>query len=222
VKRAARGERASAFDERRILAAGVAPPSHTGGILGRALSARRSRRLEPPRLTHETPHYTRLGATEDFHHGLLGGRRFGYWRDPVCIGAVATYIGYRVLIPVDGQTPLWSGHFADLLLIPAGLPLWLWLERRISWRGDDRMPRWREIAFALVTWTVAAELIAPQVFLQATGDVWDAVAYASGALFSGVWWQRGTGPRGREGDLAPRQRSMPHDEWSESAPHARA
>ena len=39
---AARGESPSAFDERCILAVCVAPPSHTGGILGRrALSARR-------------------------------------------------------------------------------------------------------------------------------------------------------------------------------------
>ena len=53
----ARGESPSAFDERCILAACVAPPSNTGGILGRrALTARR---------------FTRLGATPDFHHGLL-------------------------------------------------------------------------------------------------------------------------------------------------------
>ena len=55
---AARGESPSAFDERSILVAYVAPPSNTGGILGRrALSARR---------------LARLGATPDFHHGLLG------------------------------------------------------------------------------------------------------------------------------------------------------
>ena len=55
---AARGERPLAFDEREILAACVAPPSNTGGILSRrALPARR---------------LARLGATPDFHHGLLG------------------------------------------------------------------------------------------------------------------------------------------------------
>ena len=54
---AARGENQSAFDERRILAACVAPSSNTGGILSRrALSTRR---------------LARLGATPDFHHGLL-------------------------------------------------------------------------------------------------------------------------------------------------------
>ena len=55
---AARGESPLAFDEREILAACVAPPSNTGGILSRrALPARR---------------LARLGATPDFHHGLLG------------------------------------------------------------------------------------------------------------------------------------------------------
>ena len=53
----ARGESPSAFDERRILAACVAPPSNTGRILGR-------RALSPRRLA-------RLGATPDFHDGLL-------------------------------------------------------------------------------------------------------------------------------------------------------
>lgn len=152
----------------------------------------------------------------------LSDRHFGYWRDPICLSAAATYIGYRWLIPVAWQTPLWSGHFADLLLIPAGLPLWLWLERRIGWRSDDQMPRWREIAFALVTWAVAAELIAPRMFSQATGDVWDAVAYACGAVIAGLLWQRGTGPRDAVGDLTPRQESLPHDGWRESAPTARA
>ena len=62
------------------------------------------------------------------------------------------------------------------MLIPVGLPVWLWMERLIGWRRDDRTPRWREIAFVLVTWTVAAELIAPRLFTHATGDGWDVVA----------------------------------------------
>ena len=57
VDLAARGQNPSAIDERRILATCVAPPSNTAGIFSRrALSARR---------------LARLGATPDFHHGLL-------------------------------------------------------------------------------------------------------------------------------------------------------
>src|SRR5256712_9810004 len=54
---AARGESLAAFDGRCIPAGYVAPPSNTPGILGR-------RALPSGRLA-------RLGATPDFHHGLL-------------------------------------------------------------------------------------------------------------------------------------------------------
>ena len=57
---AARGETPAAFDRRCIPAGGVAPRSNTPGILGR-------RALPAGRLAG-------LGATLDFHHGLLGGR----------------------------------------------------------------------------------------------------------------------------------------------------
>jgi len=54
---AARGETLAAFDGRCILAGCVAPSSNTAGILGRrSLPARR---------------LARLGATPEFHHGLL-------------------------------------------------------------------------------------------------------------------------------------------------------
>ena len=55
---AARGESQPAFDRRCIPRDGVAPPSHTPGMLGR-------RALPRGRLAG-------LGATADFHHGLLG------------------------------------------------------------------------------------------------------------------------------------------------------
>src|SRR5881396_2884079 len=79
---AARGESLAAFDERCIPAGGVAPPSNTPGILGR-------RALPAGRLT-------RLGATPDFHHGLLtlervelhadGGEFLGEYSDVVAKG----------------------------------------------------------------------------------------------------------------------------------------
>src|SRR6476469_2436915 len=58
---AARGESLAAFDGRCIPGGCVAPPSNTPGILGR-------RALPAGRLA-------RLGATPDFHHGLLGNQR---------------------------------------------------------------------------------------------------------------------------------------------------
>jgi hypothetical protein len=119
--------------------------------------------------------------------------RFRYWRDPICVCAAAAYGINRWLVPGAWQATWWHGHFADVLMIPAGLPLWLWLERRLGWRGNDCMPRFREIVFALCTWTVAAELMAPRIFSRATGDTWDAVAYTGGALVAGLFWRRTAG-----------------------------
>ena len=80
---AARGESPPAFDERRILAASVPPPSNTGGILSRcALPARR---------------LARLGATPDFHHGL---RADGFTliellvSTAITLGLMATLFGF--------------------------------------------------------------------------------------------------------------------------------
>ncbi len=149
-----------------------------------------------PARQHEIPTddaaRARYGARHRRPAVNAGDRRFRYWRDPVCLVAVAAYAAHRGLVPAAVQASWWSGHFTDFLLIPAGLPLWLWLERRIGWRRDDRMPRWREIAFVLVTWTIAAELVAPRIFPQATGDGWDALAYAGGAVVAGLSWQRAT------------------------------
>lgn len=125
-------------------------------------------------------------------HGVVvsvGGQRFGYWRDPVGLAAAAAYALNRWLVPLAWQAAWWRGHFADVLLIPAGLPWWLWLEKGLGWRGHDTPPRWSEIAFLFVVWSAAAELIGPHLFRHATADAWDVVAYAAGAVAAGVLWR---------------------------------
>jgi hypothetical protein len=81
------------------------------------------------------------------------------------------------------------GYFNDLLLIPAALPLVLWLQRRVGLRPDDRRPRWGEIALHLVAWSIMAEAIVPHLVAHATGDWRDLLAYSAGALVAGCWWQ---------------------------------
>jgi hypothetical protein len=114
---------------------------------------------------------------------------FSYWRDPVWVATTAAYVVNRWIVPASLQPAWWRGHFSDLLLVPVGLPIWLWIERRLGWRTHDDLPRWTEIAFVLVTWTVAAELLAPRLFAHATGDVWDVAAYGCGAAAVGLSWQ---------------------------------
>jgi membrane-associated PAP2 superfamily phosphatase len=116
-------------------------------------------------------------------------KRFGYARDPLCLAACACYVGNRWLVPFALKGLFLQGYFADCLLIPAALPLLLWLQRRTGLRRDDRPPKWNEIFLHLAVWSVAAEIIAPHLFSRATGDPWDVAAYAGGALLSGVLWQ---------------------------------
>jgi hypothetical protein len=82
-----------------------------------------------------------------------------------------------------------TGYFNDLLLIPAALPVVLWVQRWIGVRSSDGPPRWREIGFHLAVWSVAAEGVMPYLTARATGDWHDIAAYTAGAIVSGLWWQ---------------------------------
>lgn len=117
-------------------------------------------------------------------------KQFGYARDTLCLAACACYAGNRWLIPLALKGVFLRGYFSDTLLIPAALPLLLWIQRRFGLRPDDRPPRWSEITLHLAAWSIAAELIAPHFLNRATGDIWDVAAYAGGAVVSGLFWQR--------------------------------
>jgi hypothetical protein len=80
------------------------------------------------------------------------------------------------------------GHFNDLLLIPAALPMVLWVQRRIKIRTDDGVPTWSEIVFHLFIWSFICEFIGPNYFSQGTADLWDVVAYSVGGFMAGAWW----------------------------------
>lgn len=113
---------------------------------------------------------------------------FRYWRDPLCGVASACYALNRWAMPTVYKGAFLRHHFNDLLLIPAGLPLLLWLQRKLGLRANDGFPDWREILFTWGVWSVAAEVVGPHLFDRATGDVWDVVAYAAGAVVAAVVW----------------------------------
>jgi hypothetical protein len=118
-------------------------------------------------------------------------KRFGYGRDPLCALACGGYALNRWLLRPLGWAagPFMRGHFNDCLLIPAALPLVLWLQRRLSLRPTDAAPSWREIGLHFAVWSLAAEAIAPHFLHRATGDWLDVAAYAAGAVVSGCVWQ---------------------------------
>jgi len=117
-------------------------------------------------------------------------RRFRYLADPLCLVACAAYGANRWLVPFSWKGAFLLGHFNDLLLIPAALPPWLWVLRRLGLRNDDTTPTWSEIALTTLLWSIAAELVAPHLFAHAVGDRWDVAAYTGGAVAAGLLWQR--------------------------------
>lgn len=116
-------------------------------------------------------------------------RRFGYARDPLCLAACACYAVNRWLLPLALKGAFLRFYFADTLLIPAALPIMLWVQQRLGLRPAEARPRWSEIIFHVVVWSVTAEVFAPHLFARATGDAWDMAAYAGGALVAGLVWQ---------------------------------
>ncbi len=116
---------------------------------------------------------------------------FRYARDPLCLSACLAYAANRWLVPSALKGVFLHGYFADLLLIPAALPLLLWVHQQLGLRPAELRPRWSEIWLHVAVWSVAAEGIVPHFVARATGDPWDVAAYAGGALLSGLVWQLG-------------------------------
>lgn len=91
-------------------------------------------------------------------------------------------------MPATLKGPFLHNHFADLLLIPAALPLILWVQRRLGLRTVDTPPNWREVLMHLAVWPIAAEVVGPHLFSHVTGDILDVVAYVTGAVVATVLW----------------------------------
>ncbi len=117
---------------------------------------------------------------------------FAYGRDPLCLLAVSLYALNRWLLKPALDVPFLHHHFNDLLLIPAALPLVLWVQRLLKWRTHDHYPDWKEIGFHLIIWGIIAEIVGPQFVDHVTGDWRDLVAYTVGAALTGLWWKRAT------------------------------
>ena len=121
-------------------------------------------------------------------------RRFRYALDPLCLLSCAAYAVERWIVRPRTEAVFWHSYSTDFLLIPAALPLLLWVYRRLGLRADDAWPAWSEIGLAFAVWSVAAEAVAPYLFKSAVGDWLDVVTYAVGAVLAGCWWQLAAHP----------------------------
>ncbi len=135
----------------------------------------------------------------------MGAVKFRYALDPLCLVASASYLACRFLIKPHFPSGFWHDHATDFLLIPAGLPILLWLQRKLKLRLTDHFPAWSEIGLHLTVWAVLFEGIGPRL-MHVTGDWKDVVAYATGAALAGAWWHwQSTVVRGFSPSNPPRE-----------------
>lgn len=116
--------------------------------------------------------------------------RFGYLRDPLFLLASAAYALNRWVLKPRFQSPFLHNHFNDLLLIPAALPVMLWIQRILTLRKHDAFPLCSEVLLHWAVWSAVCEWIGPFWFHMGVADVWDVVAYGAGGIVAYLWWNR--------------------------------
>jgi len=126
--------------------------------------------------------------------------RFGYLHDRLFGFSLAAYALNRlVILPYLGSFvrahlpwawPFLHGHFDDLLLIPAALPVVLWLQHVTALRPHDRPPSWPEMLGHLAVWSVIAKVVGPFWLHIGVADPWDLLCFAGGGIAAMLWWHR--------------------------------
>jgi len=126
-------------------------------------------------------------------------KSFGYLQDKLFLSALTIYSFNKLLIlpHFNGFLrlhALWiwifmHGHLDDLLLIPAALPVVLWLHRQLGLRNHDEPPGWGEMAGHLIIWSVMCKLVGPRYLHLGVADPWDLLCFAAGGIAACGWWQ---------------------------------
>lgn len=115
---------------------------------------------------------------------------FRYFGDPVFLGASFLFgINRFFLRPLfGGYFSLLRNHWNDCFLIPAALPVLVWMFRKTNLRKHDAPPTWSEIIEWTLLWSLTFEWFFPRFFHWGTADWRDALCYATGALVAGLLW----------------------------------
>ena len=115
---------------------------------------------------------------------------FGYQRDPLFLACLGAYAVNRLLIKphLHSYSPFFHGHFDDCLLVPVALPLFLLVYRRLGLRPDDAAPRWWEIGWHLLVWSLFFKWFGPLVLHRSVADPYDVVCYAAGGVAAWLLW----------------------------------
>ena len=138
-------------------------------------------------------------------------KSFGYLQDRLFLFSLSAYALNRLLIRphLGGFFPsqvhwLWAflhSHFDDLLMMPAALPVMLWVQRQLHLRKHDRPPGWREMFAHLAIWSVMCKVVGPLYLHIGVADPWDLLFFATGGVAACLWWNR----------RVPQIRPCPHE-----------
>jgi len=115
---------------------------------------------------------------------------FGYWRDPLCLMSAGMYVINREWIKpnLHHYSPFFHGHLNDCLFVPTVLPLFLLFYRWIGLRPDDAPPRFWEMAWHVLVWSIFFEWFGPVALHQGTSDWIDAVCYMVTGVVAWLIW----------------------------------
>ncbi len=127
-------------------------------------------------------------------------KRFGYLHDRLFGFSLAAYALNRlVVLPrlagfvslhLPWAWPFLHSHFDDLLLMPAALPVVLWIQRRTGLRPHDRPPGWMEMLLHLAIWSVMCKIVGPLYCHIGVADPSDILFFAGGGGAACLWWNR--------------------------------
>jgi hypothetical protein len=125
---------------------------------------------------------------------------FGYLHDRLFQCSLAVYAVNRLVLKshlgalhYSRFNFIWSfshSHLDDLLLIPAALPVVLWMQQLLGLRKHDGAPSWPEMLGHLAIWSVMCKVVGPFILHIGTPDPWDVLAFAAGGIGACIWWQR--------------------------------
>jgi hypothetical protein len=117
-------------------------------------------------------------------------KKFAYLGDGLFLLSCSLYTLNRWIIKPHTHNAFLRFHFNDMLLMPAALPVLLWLQRNLRLRTIDDPPTWGEIALYTIFWSILFEVIGPHWLRLGTSDPWDVVVYFVGGIGAGLWWNR--------------------------------
>jgi hypothetical protein len=127
-------------------------------------------------------------------------KRFGYLHDRLFGCSLAVYAINRLAIRphlagyfqahLPWVWPFLHSHLDDLLLMPAALPVVLWLQRLTGLRKHDQPPGWGEMFGHLAIWSVMCKIVGPFHYHIGVADPWDVLFFAGGGVAACLWWHR--------------------------------